>query len=181
MHKGLLVLICALVAVPSTASASLLLEGPTGAVERRNEVETGTPTPESPAKKPKAEHISRRTRTFLLKVARQFAANAWHVRHPYDIEAVLTTHKAADHIELLEGAPPRLPAKLPVYLIAMRGHFCDKATLVTEAICTRAATVQVSKGFDESHPDRGLEVARVAERYPNLRKLGVPVRLDQRR
>jgi hypothetical protein len=97
----------------------------------------------------------------------------WKDRHPYDIEAVLTTHRQADRIEDLSGTLTQgLPGNAPVYLVAMRGHFCEEATNVTEAQCTAAATCQVSARATKLNG-----TASLAEQYPDLRALGRPFRL----
>jgi hypothetical protein len=104
-------------------------------------------------------------------------ARIWGDRHAYDVQAVLTTHREADRVEKTTALPPArlgLAADAPVYLVAMRGHFCVKATNVTEAACRPAGTIQTST---RSTKTSGFSEASLAERYPDLRALGTPIRL----
>ncbi len=133
---------------------------------------TVVPPPSSP------DGIPRHVKTVLLRQAHS-SSRRWGDSHPKDIEAVLTIHEEADRIQdLLESGRRELPAQAAVYLVAMRGHFWDKATNVTARQCALGATLQVSPRFN---PKRGgYEVATLVGRYPDLNALGAPVRLGVR-
>jgi len=130
------------------------------------------------ARRPLRLGIPPRVRAELLKIARRTAATNGE-RHPYDIEAVRTTHGLAERMveEGNESEPPSKSA--PVYVVAIRGHFrCD--------LCSRPPGARAPSGtvitleLLAPVPKRGSAFG-LSSRYPNLKALGIPVHLERPR
>lgn len=119
--------------------------------------------------------IPRPTRTKLLAIAERTAVASGD-RHPYDIEAVRATHGPAERL-VSGGDESEPPSKnAPVYVIAMRGHFrCGRCSHPpgTRTPSGSVITLELDAPLRKSGPSSfGL-----SNRYPNLRKLGIPVSL----
>jgi hypothetical protein len=128
------------------------------------------------ARRPLRLGIPGHVRAELLKIA-EHAAAASGDRHPYDIEAVRTTHGLAQ--PLLEGGdrsePPSKSA--PVYVIAMRGHFrCGRCTHPS-GVRTPSGTIITLELLAPLRAFGGSAFGLGTMPYPNLRALGIPVRL----
>jgi hypothetical protein len=122
--------------------------------------------------------IPRGMRRALLRRAERVAAG-FGERRPRDVQIVLTTHKEADRAQ--GGNRIHVPLDESVYLFAMRGHFCEPAHRPSgRRRCAPFVSAQFSIRWDPDQAD-GWGVAELADRYPNLKALGLPVRLDRSR
>jgi len=123
--------------------------------------------------------ITAAARAALLKQARYVAAQNGD-RHPYDIQAVLTSHLRA--IRLKPGTTePNCEsmascAGAPWYVLAMRGHFRCDACPGPPGHEAPAGNVIILE-IEAKEPLPGA-VGFAIGFYPNLRAAGVPVRLD---
>jgi hypothetical protein len=124
---------------------------------------------------PRPAGIPQTIRTALLERALHSAAIHGDA-HPYDIEAVRTTHKKAGS---LYGGPSSKPtANTPVYVVAMRGHFnCFCAPPPNDHIPSPKGLV-ITFEIIANTPE--LETAirwSIGDHYPRLQSVGTPVHL----
>jgi hypothetical protein len=122
---------------------------------------------------PRSPGIPASARAALRKAAIAIAT-LYGDGHPYDIEAVRTTHREAERILCGECESKLVPPGAPVYAVAMRGHFhCDSCSPPRD-VTIGPATVLTSELLVSSL--RSLEVG-YGGRYPRLTAAGTPVRL----
>jgi hypothetical protein len=124
--------------------------------------------------KPHSSGIPGSARAALLKSAISSAT-----RHgdsePYDIEAVRTTHREAEHILDTGGELYVVPPGAPVYVVAMRGHFnCHSCSHPHGATIGPAGVITLQ--FLSLRDLRNV-VFGYGARYPRLKAGGIPVRL----
>jgi hypothetical protein len=121
-------------------------------------------------------------RSELLKYALTKAA-AEGDSHPYDIEAVLTTFAAAEGVL---SAGDRLPgcesvplcATWPTYAVAMRGRFvCNTCKIPPGAKDPRGTVIVFNRPAKAPPPTEWSQDFGLSDRYPNLKKLGLPIHL----
>jgi hypothetical protein len=124
----------------------------------------------------------------LLERAKSLAAEGGD-SHPNDIQAVRTTEAKVRSLKSLGSSDPQLSASEPVYIVALRGHFrCG----VPDSTTSLRIPCMVAPGSAVRHPHQRtfsvgtiqIAAATMAELgrgtdnlYPNLRRVGVPVRL----
>jgi hypothetical protein len=125
---------------------------------------------------PNAPDIPPTVRTALLEYAMNNAALHGDT-HPYDIQAVRTTHKKAGSLKGGTGSNP--PADTPVYVVAMRGHFiCHCAPPRSDHHPVPPGSV-ITFEIIANTPE--LETAirwSIGDRYPRLQAVGTPVHLQ---
>lgn len=92
--------------------------------------------------------------------------------HPYNIEAVRTTHRRAEKVWGDESSSP--PPNTVVYVIAMRGHFHCSACSHPEGATIPPGSVITLEIVAKTMSQSAFGLGR---RYPNLRTVGIPVRL----
>jgi hypothetical protein len=123
---------------------------------------------------PSAPDIPPAVRTALLEYAIRDAAIHGDT-HPYDIQAVRTTHKKAESITDMKALEP--PGDSPVYVVAMRGRF--------KCLCSPPLHQSVPPGsvvtFEipvEGTKELKLVQWGLGDRYPHLQSMGTPVHLQ---
>jgi hypothetical protein len=121
-------------------------------------------------------------RAALLVKARQEASSA-HDPNPYDVEAVLTTEQGYLRLTCGKGCWSWIAPGTPVYVVAMRGRFscglCVGPPLGARrhrhrgtAQLTVITVAYLASGLGDNNP------TAYGHEYPNLKAVGVPVRLD---
>jgi hypothetical protein len=124
---------------------------------------------------PRSSGISASARAELRSAAISVAARNGDA-HPYDIEAVRTTHRKAER--LLDPGSGELyvvPPSAPVYVVAMRGHFSCKYCSHPQGVNFGPAKV-ITLQFLDPHNLKNV-VFGYSVPYPRLKKVGTPVRL----
>ena len=121
-----------------------------------------------------APGISARMRGALLAAARSVAVRHGDA-HPRDIEAVLSTHRRAEHIRCGNCEFFAVPAGAPVYVVAMRGHFNCNSCSHPRGGGIAPASVITLEFLDPK--DLGNVVFAYGGPYPRLKLIGKPVRL----
>ncbi len=132
---------------------------------------TGAATPSEPPR----HSISASDRATLLSEAKARALFEGD-NHPYDIQAVRTTHREAEHIACDCSGGIYAPQDAPVYLVAMRGLFDDVTWSGPPTAHFRKPTVITMEFFQLD--DLRIYTTVWAHSYPNLREAGAPVRLE---
>jgi hypothetical protein len=129
---------------------------------------------------PHSPGISATARAALLRAATALATMHGD-RHPYDIEAVRTTHRKAERMLCGNCELYVVPPGAPVYVVAMRGHFncsrCSGPPHIHRRFDKRFApatviTLQFLDPEDLRNFVFGYNVP-----YPHLKAAGTPVRL----
>jgi len=128
----------------------------------------------------KAPTIARGEQVVLLNTAERVASRNGD-RTPYDIEAVLTTVRRVIRLDPGETRPAceKTPscANASLYVVAMRGRFrCSYCSVPPGAKAPRGTviTLQIPAATAPSSVPSGFAIGG---RYPDLRALGVPIRL----
>lgn len=123
----------------------------------------------------------------LLERAKSLAAENGD-SHPYDIQAVRTTEAKARHLRI-GSSDPQLSANEPVYIVALRGHFrCGVPDSTTGMVipCMVAPGPAARHPREQTYSVGTIQIAAATmeglargtdDIYPDLRRVGVPVRL----
>lgn len=95
--------------------------------------------------------------------------------HPYDIEALRTTHRKAERLLCGDCEFLLVPASAPVYVVAMRGHFnCNACSHPRGRGFTPARVITLQ--FLDPRDLRNVAFGYGGP-YPRLKTVGTPVRL----
>jgi hypothetical protein len=123
--------------------------------------------------KPHSLDIPPSARAALLGAATAIATRHGD-SHPYDVEAVRTTHRKAERVLGTGGELYVVPPNAIVYVVAMRGHFNCNCSHPRGARIEPATviTLQFLNPGDLRNVVFGYGVA-----YPRLKAGGTPVRL----
>lgn len=142
------------------------------ATSTRNIATPGTLNFYLAARRPLRLGIPRRVRVKLLSIAIR-AATRNGDPHPYDVQAVLTTHELVNRLNRNGGGAP---ASHRVYYVALRGHFvCGLCSVPPGARAPSGSVITLE--LPAPLGSRGESSFGVLSRYPDLKKLGSPVRL----
>ena len=119
--------------------------------------------------------ISRITRAALLATAWR-AAEGHGDPHPYEIEAVRTTHRLAFQVTCHCKTGGVVPPNTPVYLVVIHGHFsCGCPVPLGAKVPSPLPILTLEMRMTEPHfADLGYGEYREA---PRLKAAGIPVRL----
>ncbi len=121
--------------------------------------------------------VPRGVRNTLLAKSRQLAESNGESQ-PSDIEAVKTTYRQAQRLFCGRSCNGPIPAATPVYVVSMRGNFGSAAY----------PHLRDARGHRQSPPVTVISVPYIASSmqaatvvfghtYPNLKAVGIPVRL----
>jgi hypothetical protein len=124
--------------------------------------------------KPRSPGISPSARAALLAAATIVAARHGD-SHPYDVEAVRTTHRTAERILCGDCESKLVPPGAPVYAVAMRGRFnCNSCSHPPHAHFAPASVITLQ--FLDPNDLRNASFGYGGP-YPDLDAAGTPVRL----
>ena len=138
-------------------------------------VATGLSGPASASRgTPHAPGIPSSARAALLGAATVIATHHGD-SHPYDVEAVRTTHRTAERILGSGGELYVVPPNATVYVVAMRGHFNCNTCKHPRGAGFGPATV-ITMQFLNLGDLRNV-VFGYGGPYPRLKAAGTPVRL----
>jgi hypothetical protein len=92
--------------------------------------------------------------------------------HPYDIEAIRTTRRQADHLQRVSN--PQAGLTEAVYLVAMRGRFkCDECSLPAGSTAPHGSVITFQLPVNEAREI----VWTQGHHYPDLSRAGIVVHL----
>jgi hypothetical protein len=124
---------------------------------------------------PRSPAIPATARAALLKAALRIATSHGD-GHPYDIEAVRTTHQEAERILCGQCESALAPPNAAVYIVALRGHFNCNSCSHPRRVTFKPAGV-ITLQFVNPR-DLQAVVFGYGNVYPHLQAGGTPVRLS---